>query len=784
MTPSLYERQTVIRTPAHPVGVEVSFQHANPNSGNESFLLRFDRGRGKTVCVLVDAGHGVDVDALLGPDDSLAAICLTHAHLDHYAELATAHRDNTPILTAPATASILTDVFDVASDEYDVRASDAMADAVQPIDDWTTIAPDIEIHPVPAGHVPGGVGFLVRAGDDDETHHLLATGDFTRRRAGGFPGLDPAAIADVDALFLTGATGDTFESSLTDALGTALERARSGSRTLVTTSGLFGSQCAYLLAALVDEYDLGIPLRVVGQVAKHYESLGYDHPAIETIPVFENPRECIGPGIITIAGPEIPHERSSGRLFDAIREDPGACVVQLVGSGEDPLTAGQCTIHDYECVNHPTRETLTAVHNVVEPTETVIVHKHGGAHGAFNDLNSAVWGAGDSTEYTLYDGRSWQSPPWMGGASLADGAGQSAQQFAEADLLESFTLPSLERYATPDLEAEGIDTEKIDAYLHRNTDATASLDVPDALTDQSPTTAASSNDDSNRMTSNSDSTDQNTAEPSSNVQTGLIDTSGLDLDDTIDPRMQKLLDDADLTPAEFMSAMRSSRKRKAEENQSATNESEGSEEHSEAVPESPTDEADDNADQTTSENQSEEGSEGAMPPQETSSAEDDVTRDTEETELSSRNSTSSLQVSVNPLVAAFAERAADNDSREAMTSVEAVTAAVTEYSLALLSGDAAGDETEAFNVDVAASSGIEQLLAESVADTDQFDAERALTTEGIAAVLTGDAQRTVEIRDADAVSRQLDAIVQNDSFAFENHQAVVEAAIVWYLTTD
>jgi len=761
--------------------VEISFQHANPSSGNESFLLRFDRGRGKTVCVLVDAGHGVNVDGLLGPDDSLAAICLTHAHLDHYAELTAAHRDDTPILTAPATASILTDVFSVASDEYDVRASDAMADAIQPIDDWTTVAPGIEIHPVPAGHVPGGVGFLVRAGDDDETYHLLATGDFTRRRAGGFPGLDPAAIADIDALFLTGATNDTFESSLTDALGTALERARSGSRTLVTTSGLFGSQCAYLLAALVDEYDLGIPLRVVGQVAKHYESLGYDHPAVETIPVFENPRECIGPGVITIAGPEIPHERSSGRLFDAIREDPGACVVQLVGSGEDALTTGQCTIHDYECVNHPTRETLTSVHDEIEPTETIIVHKHGGAHGAFNDLNSPVWGAGDSNEYTLYDGRSWQLPPWMGEPSVSGGAGQSAQQFADVDLLESFTLPSLERHATVDLEAEGIDTGKIDAYLHQNTDSTAHLDVPDALTDQSSTTEASPSDKGDRMTSNSDSTDQNAADASSNAQTGLIDTSRPDIGDTVDSRMQKLLDDTDLTPAEFMSAVRSHRASRAEKNQSDGDESEGREEQSEAVSERTTDE-EQSADQTTSDSQPNENAERTATTQELPSGETDVTQQTEETEPASRSSTNHLQVSVNPLVAAFAERAADNDSEE-MTKVGIITDAVTEYSMALLSGDAAGDETETFSVDVTANSGIEQLLADSVPDTDQFEAERALTTEGIAAVLTGDAQRTVEVRDADTVSRQLDAIVQNDAFVFENHQAVVEAAIVWYLTT-
>jgi len=169
--------------------VRLSFNHANPNSGNESFLLRFGTGSAETACILVDAGDGVDLDSLLSPSDQLVAICLTHAHVDHYAELTAAHRDDVPIFTSPATATILGDVFDVASSKYDITASEAVTSAIAPIDDWTDIVPGIEIHPVPAGHVPGAVGFLFRVIDDDDTHHILTTGDFTSRRAGGFPGL-------------------------------------------------------------------------------------------------------------------------------------------------------------------------------------------------------------------------------------------------------------------------------------------------------------------------------------------------------------------------------------------------------------------------------------------------------------------------------------------------------------------------------------------------------------------------------------------------------------------
>lgn len=159
-------------------------------------------------------------------------------------------------------------------------------------------------------------------------------------------------------LFLPAATNETFGESLTEALGTTLEHAHGGAPTLVTTSGLVGAQFAYLLSALVEEYELGVPIRVVGQVAKLYERLDYDCPRVEQISHFTDPRTCLDPGVITIAGPDVPRERSSGRLFGILRDNPNACVVQLVGSGETPMTEGRCTIHGYELVNHPSRQTL------------------------------------------------------------------------------------------------------------------------------------------------------------------------------------------------------------------------------------------------------------------------------------------------------------------------------------------------------------------------------------------------------------------------------------------
>lgn len=767
--------------------MRISFHHANPSAGNESFLVRFDTGDDDTACVLIDAGDGVDLDALLGPDDSLAAICLTHAHLDHYADITAAHRTNTPVLTAPATAAVLTDVFDVASDEYDVAVSEGMADAVIPVEDWTSVAPGIDIHPVPAGHVPGGAGFLIRATEDTTTHHLLATGDFTMRRAGGFPGFDPTAFTDINALFLTGSTNDTFESSLTDGLGTALERAHGGARTLVTTSGLFGVHCAYLLAALVEEYDLDIPIRVVGTVAKHYAALDYDLSNVEPIPVFEDPRTCLGPGVITIAGPEIPVERSSGRLFDAIRDDPSACVVQLVGSGETPVTGGQCTIQQYECVNHPTRDTLTDVHDTLDPRETIIVHKHGGAKRAFNDLDSVVWGAGDTNEYTLYDGRHWQLPPWMGGGPLDRSSGRTLQQVAETGLLDTLTLPTLERHADPDLEAEGIDTTEIDQYLHRNADAAESPDVPDSLTDNSTTSDTSP--DSTAMTTNADSPDQEPEESTPGTFSGLVETTHANLDTAVDPGMQALLEETGLTPAEFMAAYRSHHQRQAEQTQQTESEHDRNEAEANGTESQPNEEgtsAERDADQPDSPSP-----ESTSTDQTTDDAVDSSTAEPESNQeaptQSQDDDVETFQFTIDPLLAAVAERAVEQSSYSGAADVSSVdalaTEAVIEYSLALLSGDAAGDDSEQFQLDVTASSGMEQLLSDTVADSDEFDSASGMTSEGMAAVLSDSARQTIAVQNVDSVGEHLDAIVQNDAYIFDDKDAVVETAIVWQLTT-
>jgi putative mRNA 3-end processing factor len=768
--------------------VRISFHHANPGHGNESFLLRFDPGDGEAACVLVDAGHGVEPARLLGPTDRLAAICLTHAHLDHYAALTAAHRDGVPVLTSPATAAILGDVFDVADAEYDVHTSAAVTDAITAVDGWTTVAPGIDVHPVPAGHAPGAVGFLLRADDDGRTHHLLATGDFTRRRAAGFPGFDPDGFVDVDALFLTAATDDRFESSLTDALGTALEHAHGGAPTLLATSGLVGVQAAYLLAAVAEEYDRRVPVRVVGQVAKLYEALEYDCPGVESVPLFRNTGDCLGPGTIAIAGPEIPRERSSGRLFGVLRENPNACVVQLVGSGETPMTDARCTIHSHELVNHPTRETLVDVHDALDPVHTVVTHRHGGAEGAFNDLSSVVWGTGDSDEYTLFDGRAWRLPPWMAGERVAERGDRSVGRLVGADLLPSIEPPSVGRHADADLESEGIRTDELATQLHRGPDGAGGRDDPtrtaadgdgETTTERTTTTM----DDSN-------STDRDGSRPPA----ALVRTTGPDLGDDLDPAVRAALEAGSITERELAALAA----RERTEGRAAADAGDPAASATGASTDDATDApaADDATPTDPAEASGADAAADEPPPSDgdaTADAADDATVDDATAAAADGTSAGSsgtarpaspeaVELSVNPLAFALAERAADEAGFDSADRF--VVEAVDRYVAALLAGDATGTEEERFTVDVAAAPAVERALEDVVADDERFASTAALAADGLAAALGSEPTTPRAIEGMAAHRRRLDAVVANDAYAFTDVAAVVEAAIVRFVDDD
>lgn len=775
--------------------MRLSFQHANPEHGNESFVLRFGASDGETPCILVDAGDGVDLDTLLDPTDRLAAICLTHVHSDHYAAISDAHRDNAPIFTSPGTAPLLSDVFDVATAESDIKASDAVTSAITPIRDWTEVCSHVEVHPVPAGHVPGAVGFLFRITTGDTTRHVVATGDFTRRRAGGFPGFDPTGFVDVDALFLTGATNDSFSETLTDTIGTALSHTHSGSRTLVTASGIVGPQLAYVLAATATEYDREVPIRVVGQAAKLYDALEYECSHVESIPQFKHTDTCLDPGVITIAGPEVPSERSSGRLFGVLKDDPNACVIQLVGSGTTPLTDGQCTIHTHSLSNHPTRDTVVDIHDTLDPTTTVITHVSHGAAGSFNDLDSVVWGAGDTDEYVLYADSHWRLPPWTGGGTITNQGNRRLQQYAGSDLLSSFSVPSLDQHDTPDLEAEGIHTDSVAANLHHHEHPTKDRPASPPHSD-SPTTDTSHT--STPMTND----ESDTADRSNTTPPRLTRTTGPDPVDEIDPQLQAALDDGRIAKDEIADtlAAREAAIAKAQEqaasgtatddtpSETATDTSPQPAETRKTEPDttndtdtasSPTDaDQPDTTEQSENETTDSQADSATMNITEnggtTTTPTDSEEPDTEPLPTQAPDdSTSTRTIQLNPVTVALATT--QTDGTHTLTTVTA--AAVDEYVAALLAGDAAGDTDDTFSIDFEGS----QAAAAAISSATNVDTNNLseLVSDGLAAAIANDTAVKNDVEISERHTSYLEAIVTNESYVFDNQEAVVEAAIAW-----
>lgn len=393
-----------------------SYQVANPRSGGESYLLRFEGALdGQTACVLVDSGQGVDLDSLLGDDEYLTAVLLTHAHLDHYVSLSKTLRHGAPVYASQPTANVLEHVLTEGEKNYDIGDSDDVLDALTPVTEWTSLLAEVDVRAVPAGHVPGGAGFVFRFRDDEEYNHVFVTGDFTTRTAGGYPGLATTFPADVDALITNGTTRNGVERTLTDATSTALRRAEEGSTVLLTASGLTGVSMAYRLGHLSDQLDCSVPITLVGQAAKLYEDLDYDVPNVETVPVFDGVSELLARGRITISGPEIPVEGSSRTLFSAIEDDAAATLVQLTGGATNPVESASCTVYDFELVNHPTLDTVDSVVSALDPIQIVV------GHGTRRQLNQYrgryddgfVWLGATDDENVLYDDGRWLAPPWL-----------------------------------------------------------------------------------------------------------------------------------------------------------------------------------------------------------------------------------------------------------------------------------------------------------------------------------------------------------------------------------
>lgn len=455
--------------------MEVTYEHANPRQGNESFLIRIEEPYEEhTPCILVDAGDGVDLDSLLGTDEYLVAVLLTHAHMDHYQSLASVTQPGVPILTSPGTAALLNDVLAEGNRNFDLGNTKKSLEQVEPVTDWTDVLGEtLRIRTIPAGHAPGACGFLIRIQDGDDTIRILATGDFTLRDAAGYPGFDASPHFDVDILFLTAATANAMDDCLTDIIGTIAEQTNAGSRTLCTTGGLTGVHLATLLAAVDNTLDYSLPVILVGQVAKLYDSLDFNHTNVTTVPEFHDPTTCLAHGGVTIAGPEVPVEGSSRRLFEVLQDDPNAALVQVQGGGTTAKNAGDFagTVESFRFSNHPDEDVLDDVVETMSPTHVVVEHQTGRSLQRYKEKwNAFTWATGDSGEETLYQEGSFVAPYWVGDEverRVRNRDGQTSSMQINDEVLDAAsTLPDVGQQDAVALEAEGVDVATLRNRLH------------------------------------------------------------------------------------------------------------------------------------------------------------------------------------------------------------------------------------------------------------------------------------------------------------------------------
>ncbi|PSP39148.1 MBL fold hydrolase, partial [Halobacteriales archaeon QH_7_65_31] len=366
-----------------------------------------------------------------------------------------------PVYAATDTATMLEDVFAAGADHYDLSNTNRVLDQLEPIGEWTQIVSGLHVHPVPAGHTPGAAGFLFEVTDDDERRTILVTGDFTSRRAAGYPGFDNDLPVDVDVLVLTAATSEPFEATLTDAVGTICERVWAGSTVLATASGLTGLQVAYLLGHLADQWDERLPITLAGHAAKLYDRLDYSVPNVETVAEFTDPTTVLATDGVTIAGPEVPIDGSAERLFEAITDDPGATLVQLINGGSSPVTSAACTTYDFSLSNHPEPETIDDTVETLSPVHVVITHQQGAAANQYKDkYDSFVWATDTTDCYTLLDESGWTPPPWVTESTtrrVQSGTTNVNGVLGDAIADEAIPLPSVTRLGDIDLDAEGLD---------------------------------------------------------------------------------------------------------------------------------------------------------------------------------------------------------------------------------------------------------------------------------------------------------------------------------------
>lgn len=436
--------------------MNISYRYANPDK--TSILLKFDGLLpNQTSCILVDSGGGVDVDRLLGDDEYLSGILLTHLHSDHYMTLSENLRDGASVYTSELNSKLIDTVFSTANSHsdglIDIRK---VSDNVVPVKDSVSPVGDLTIKTAPAGHTPGATSFYIEFEDSGTTQTILVTGDFTQRRVAGYPGLSPRTV---DCVVLTGATNDSFEDNISDAVNDIIRDSLDSWATLVTASGTNSIHIAYLLGHAISQNDLSLDVSIVGQAAKIYNTLGYNVPSVSAYENYDS-YEVVSQCDIVISGPETPITGGSKTLLDEIRHDDNASLFQLVSEFAKDIGNCVCDSTVYEISNHPSEQSVDQFVRRVDPKHVIVTHQTSSSLESYRDkYSSLVWANTDDSEYTFYN-NGWIAPSWvdseLANTFLNKRSGDTLGLLDFGDVQiggESFGL------LEPDLEAEGVDLD-------------------------------------------------------------------------------------------------------------------------------------------------------------------------------------------------------------------------------------------------------------------------------------------------------------------------------------
>lgn len=739
--------------------MEITYQHANPRSGNESFLVRIHQDHEpRTPCLLVDAGDDVSLDELLAEDEYLAGILLTHAHVDHYKSLGDAHRDGAPIFTSHGTGAILDDVFAEGERHHGLENTDSLRGYVREIDGWQDVVGDLlSVHPIPAGHAPGACGFLLQITENDDSFTAVVTGDFTFRDAACYPGFPAESFHGIDAAFLTAATNEDFASEITETLGILAQRAGEGSKTLCTASGLTGVQLATLLAGVATDLDRSLPVTLVGQVAKLYEALEYDYDNVETIPTFSSPSDCLVEGTVTIAGPEVPVEGSSARLFESIRDDPNATLHQVQGGNTNAKDASdaQGTVSSTTFSNHPPESVLDEFVETIAPTHVIVEHQYGHANDPYKDKwESFNWATGDGQEQALHRDGTARVPPWMGDAAerRVRNSGEPQTVLASnAELLDAISPPSIGRQDSPDLEAEGVDVPQLRKRLESGR-LTPDVTAPQATTEKGETDRAAVADGGLHRTTGPDKIEVSVTPSNTTTEDGKIDPSTL-FDTVPPPTVTPLAEQSSSDDSEQKATAEAKASTKGQNKDShvGTVDQEGSEESDEDEPV--------NRDATPD------------------SEPDRDIRDEEQCTTEEENSDEGLTVEIDPVMRALAEQQADGTDTPLNT---ILTTAIETFLSGVLRGDHPQPDAKTINggcsLTVDVDPGFEQLI-ERTMSADSSDVTGFVTETVCEAIGVDRDDRSVTIHSVDTLAPLVDAVVQNEEYALDTRGMVVQAAL-------